>query len=309
MGLTDGEGVDSDQLILMQAFLNASAEREREVTPAEESAADKEPAGGETGAAAQGAEGAMGKTDAPAANLRAARKGPAEKSEPQPLAIEMARDFGMVGILSAGTFDPESVSAAWAAANSLGADAVSAQGNMWGDVIGEAGGTNALGLLSLGDGGGGKHQGIGLGEVGTWGTLGNCEGPDCRGLGPGGPGTFARPGLADRKPTGISMRTAVPTVSGRLPKEVVQRIVRQNHGRFRLCYEKGLTQNPNLTGRVAVRFLIGSDGSVANAASGGSSLPNSEVATCVVRAFYGLSFPKPDAGTVSVTYPITFSPE
>lgn len=309
MGLTDGEGVDTEQLILMQAFLNASAEREREKQPAEAPAKDAEPAGGKPGAAAQGEEGAMGKPDAPAANARAARKGPAENTNPQPSPIEVAKDFGMVGLLAGGVFDPDSPSAAWADPSSLGADALSAQGNMWGDVIGEAGGSNGLGLFSLGDGGGGTRQGIGLGEVGTWGTLGNCQGPDCRGIGPGMPGGIGRPGLAEHKTKGPGLRAAVANVSGRLPKEVIQRIVRQNHGRFRLCYEQGLSSNPNLTGRVAVRFLIGSDGSVASAASGGSNLPNSEVTSCVVRAFYGLSFPKPEAGTVSVTYPITFSPE
>ncbi len=52
--------------------------------------------------------------------------------------------------------------------------------------------------------------------------------------------------------------------SGRLPPEVIQRIVRQNFGRFRLCYENGLRNNPNLQGRVSVRFVIGRDGAVSN---------------------------------------------
>ena len=45
--------------------------------------------------------------------------------------------------------------------------------------------------------------------------------------------------------------------NGRIPAEVIQRIVRQNFGRFRLCYENGLRNNPNLQGRVAVSFVIG----------------------------------------------------
>jgi hypothetical protein len=31
------------------------------------------------------------------------------------------------------------------------------------------------------------------------------------------------------------------------------------------------------------------------------------VSACVVRAFYGLSFPQPEGGIVTVTYPIRFS--
>ena len=97
-------------------------------------------------------------------------------------------------------------------------------------------------------------------------------------------------------------------MSGRLPPEVIQRIVRQNYGRFRMCYERGLAQNPNLTGRVAVRFVIDNNGAVSYAGNGGSDMPSSEVTQCVVGAFYGLSFPAPEGGVVKVMYPIMFSP-
>lgn len=104
------------------------------------------------------------------------------------------------------------------------------------------------------------------------------------------------------------MGAGVTTVSGRLPPQVIQRIVRQNFGRFRLCYEKGLIANPNLEGRVSVRFVIGRDGAVASASNGGSSLPDASVVSCVVSAYYGLSFPKPEGGIVTVSYPLTFNP-
>ena len=91
------------------------------------------------------------------------------------------------------------------------------------------------------------------------------------------------------------------------PPEVIQRIVRQNFGRFRLCYENGLRSNPNLTGTVSVSFVIGVSGSVGSV-GGGGSLPDSGVVSCVTKAFYGLSFPQPEGGVVKVTYPIAFSP-
>jgi len=97
------------------------------------------------------------------------------------------------------------------------------------------------------------------------------------------------------------------SVSGRLPPEVIQRIVRQNFGRFRLCYENGLRNNPNLQGRVVVRFVIGRDGRVSNV-GGGGDLPDGGVTSCVTRAFYGLSFPQPEGGIVTVSYPIVFTP-
>jgi tetratricopeptide (TPR) repeat protein len=98
------------------------------------------------------------------------------------------------------------------------------------------------------------------------------------------------------------------SVTGRLPSEVVQRIVRQNYGRFRMCYEQGLLRNPNLQGRVSTRFVIGQDGAVSNMQNSGSNLPDSDVVQCVINAYNGLSFPVPEAGVVTVVYPLVFAP-
>jgi hypothetical protein len=96
--------------------------------------------------------------------------------------------------------------------------------------------------------------------------------------------------------------------NGRLPAEVIQRIVRQNFGRFRLCYEAGLRNNPGLTGRVATTFVIGRDGAVNQSSDAGSDLPDQNVVACVVRSFNALSFPPPDGGVATVTYPIILTP-
>ena len=97
-------------------------------------------------------------------------------------------------------------------------------------------------------------------------------------------------------------------MNGRLPAEVIQRIVRQNFGRFRMCYEDGLRGNPSLQGRVGVKFAIDRSGGVAMASDGGSDLPDQGVVKCVVRGFENLSFPAPEGGIVTVVYPIVFSP-
>jgi hypothetical protein len=97
-------------------------------------------------------------------------------------------------------------------------------------------------------------------------------------------------------------------VNGRLPPEIIQRIVRQNFGRFRLCYENGLRTSPNLQGRVSVKFMIDRNGAVAMTADGGSDIPDTTVTQCVVRGFANLSFPQPEGGNVTVVYPILFSP-
>jgi len=97
-------------------------------------------------------------------------------------------------------------------------------------------------------------------------------------------------------------------VTGGLPSEVIARIVRQNFGRFRLCYEDALRKNPALAGRVAVRFGIDRSGAVSSVADGGSDIPDATMIACVTRGFGNLSFPQPEGGSVEVVYPIVFDP-
>jgi hypothetical protein len=95
---------------------------------------------------------------------------------------------------------------------------------------------------------------------------------------------------------------------GRLAPEVIQRVVRQHFGRFRLCYERNLRDCPNLSGRVNVKFFIDLDGSVKQPRNADSDMPDGETVACVVEAFRALQFPPPEGGYVTVTYPVMFSP-
>ena len=247
----------------------------------------------------------MGKETSKESNKRYAVQGPQDNQDPhlaRQAALREAMEFGMIGLLNTGAAgDPNAPTAPWGRDTSLGTDEVSAMGNMWGDEIGEAFGAGGLGLSGIGEGGGGRGEGIGLGNIGT---LGHGAGT---GTGQGFGSGHGRLGGTHRAKA-PRVRMGVTQVSGRLPGEVIRRIVRQNFGRFRLCYEQGLGRNPNLEGRVTVRFVIGRDGAVSNVANGGSDLPDSSVVSCVVKAFYGLSFPKPEGGIVTVQYPILLQP-
>jgi len=154
-------------------------------------------------------------------------------------------------------------------------------------------------LSGGGLGGGGKGFGVGLDRIGT------CMGANCGGDGTGR--SMGRLGGTHKTGSPSVRSNGVSTVSGRLPSDVIQRIVRQNFGRFRNCYEMGLRANPNLEGRVTARFVIGRDGAVSNVSAGGD-LPDAQVRSCVASAFYGLSFPAPDNGIVTVSYPIMLTP-
>jgi hypothetical protein len=97
-------------------------------------------------------------------------------------------------------------------------------------------------------------------------------------------------------------------VHGALPRGAIHRVIRQSWGQLGACYAEGLARNPNLEGRVSVRFVIGRDGSVRKAENAGSDLPDDEAVECVVGAYSGLSFPQPERGTVTVSSRIGFAP-
>jgi hypothetical protein len=67
-----------------------------------------------------------------------------------------------------------------------------------------------------------------------------------------------RGGLGDRR---FAQRVTGP--DGHLPSELIQRVVRDNFGRFETCYRGGLRRNPTLRGRVVVTFVIDRRGNVA----------------------------------------------
>lgn len=316
-GLTgdDDEALARDNVYAMQAMLDHAAEREQDRR--EETGSLGETAGPTSGSSgggqAAGAAGKMGRADAPVAHARWSAKGDA-KPEDATLArqrdVDAARQFGMLGLLNASSLsDPNAPVVPWGSALN-GADKESHTGELFAETIGDAWGTG-LGLSGTGEGGGGAANGIGLDGIGGLGHLtgasGTCGQVGCNGPGGMGHGTGHVGGT--HTPLGIRVREPKEIVTnGRIPPEVIQRIVRMNAGRYRNCYENGLRTNPNLEGRVAVRFVIDRSGGVALANDGGSDLPDAAVRECVVKSFYTLSFPPPQGGVVNVTYPLLFSP-
>lgn len=235
---------------------------------------------GGTGTRARGEDGAQPSSPAAPAGTAAAAAASAPPADEPRLARQSATrdaaEFGMLGLLSAG------------AAGDPGGTPPSS--NAWGDPIGDAFGSGGLGLSEVGAGGGGL---AGIGALG----LGGGQGAGAGRLGGGHAGGDPP-----------KVRPGTPTVNGRLPPEVIARIVRQSFGRFRLCYEAGLRSDPALAGKISARFVIGREGAVSNVGDAGSDLSDASVVSCVLSAFNGLSFPQPEGGRVSVVYPITFAP-
>jgi hypothetical protein len=304
LGATEEDPFDADRLALMQRLLNASAQHETERVPDDGAAAG----GGDVnpGRAARDPSGAAGRPDTERSGRWAARG--TARPETATLAREhekaAAETFGVIGVLaSAFQSDPNAPVVSWGTVSN-GSDDVSKIGHLYGGTIDDAAGVGGVGPWGLEQGGGGTANLIGLNGVDALGHTGSCTGGPCDGVGVGA-----------GRPNGGHVshfkgpRYGTPTTNGRLAPEIIQRVVRLNDGRYRFCYQSALRTDPSLQGRVTVKFMIDRHGAVAFAADGGSDIPDEGVRQCVVRSFQALSFPEPENGTVTVVYPIVFSPE
>lgn len=94
---------------------------------------------------------------------------------------------------------------------------------------------------------------------------------------------------------------------GTLDASHVASVLRQQLGGIRSCYERALRNNPTLSGRLDLRFTIGTSGRVTSASTSGlGSAP--EVGSCVVGRVRGLVFRAPEGGSVDFSFPFNFAP-
>jgi hypothetical protein len=125
---------------------------------------------------------------------------------------------------------------------------------------------------------------------------------------PGSPGPPAGP---------FHIRQGRTQVSGRLPWEVVRRIVRKSYGDLRTCYEAGLVKSPSLKGHLTMKLVIDiapgppaelRSGVLTEAVKTDSDLPDAAMVDCVVGVFRRMEFPEPESGSVTVLFPLSFAP-
>jgi outer membrane biosynthesis protein TonB len=96
---------------------------------------------------------------------------------------------------------------------------------------------------------------------------------------------------------------------GWLYKEDIRAVIRRQTGSVRSCYERALVARPALQGRVDVRFVIDTNGAVAQSAIHSTTLGDAQVEDCIGQAACDWQFPRPNGGgIVIVSYPFNLIP-
>jgi hypothetical protein len=288
------EDNDSNRFVGYLSQPNQTPEEEEVVHDTE-----KAEVGGVAGARHAGAEGKAGNPSSQKPAGRYAMKGPATAIPTMARNFDpemAARNAGILGLMKA---DSGHFMASPFGSYAQGNDDADIWGQVVGSEVGESFGNGGIGLVGTGRGGGGNGEGtIGLGSVGT---IGHNRPGD-------GSGMLRSTGFGDRTKRVPQPRMGVAQVVGGLDKDLIRRVVRAHINEIRYCYNQGLARDPNLKGRVAVQFQIGSTGKVPTAIVSETDVKDNNVGSCIASAVRRWQFPKPPGGgTVIVTYPFVLA--
>lgn len=192
--------------------------------------------------------------------------------------VEVAQAAGLLtgGVLDA--FD-----------SALGGDLIAAAGALQGSQFGRG---PAIGTL------GGRR--LGGGEVGGIGSIGRS----------GGSSSGHAYGGGTRKGQGAIARAGGEVVMvGSLQKSEIEAVIQKSLTSIRYCYQRRLQAQPELGGKIIVKFVVAADGSVSSSSVKKSSMGDAEVESCILGRFRRMTFPAPRGGGMAiVSYPFLFSP-
>lgn len=161
-----------------------------------------------------------------------------------------------------------------------------------GDNLIVGAGSGGMGLRGTGGGGGGQGFGRihGMGRIDTG----------------GGRGTRARLGGKKKRKKKL-VRRGKGNVAGFCKEKDITRVVSSRQRGITYCYEKELARNPELQGKVTMKWRIGLDGKVSKVLVASSTLKNKTVEGCMKRSIQRWRFPKPEGGMCQIQFPFVFS--
>jgi len=169
------------------------------------------------------------------------------------------------------------------------------QGGAFGDVAQALSGAGGVAVATE-PGGVGGRKGGGQGGAASIGDLGTSGG--------------GKVALGTKSEVQVSGSVGVEEAEVDSPDVDQQKLgafVRARMAAIKACYELQLKRNPNLKGKIRIRFTILETGGLADVAAVENTLGSGDVAACIVGTVRGWRTPFRPSGTVQVEYPFIFT--
>lgn len=224
---------------------------------------------------------------------KAAEKKPAETTEQQAArkaarAAAVAKAVQSKGILKVlGALGPGTGSGAVA-------DVFGAGGGMT-DVASALSGAGGV-AVATDPGAGGGRKGGGEGGAASIGTLATSGG-----------GTVAYGAKTEVKVTGTVATEEAEVDSSEIDQQKLAAFIKARMSAIKGCYENALKRNPNLRGKITIRFTILETGGLADIESATNTMNAADVAACIMGTMRSWRTPFKPSGPVTVEYPFVFS--
>jgi hypothetical protein len=97
-------------------------------------------------------------------------------------------------------------------------------------------------------------------------------------------------------------------VDPELDPAVVAKTVKANLGPVHRCYDDEVAKNPNLNGKLIVRWKIERDGTTKDVSAETDTVADPTLTGCVLDLVRTWRFPPPAGGTITVSFPFVFQP-
>jgi outer membrane biosynthesis protein TonB len=174
------------------------------------------------------------------------------------------------------------------------------------DVFGTGGGIGDVATALSGAGGvavatdpgaGGGRKGGGQGGAASIGDLATSGG-----------GKVGLGAKSEVRVSGSVATEAAEIDSAEIDQGKLGAFVRARMGLVKACYENALKRNPNLRGKLTIRFTILETGGIADITTALNTIGAPDVAACIVNAMRTWRTQFRPSGPVTVEYPFVFSP-
>lgn len=157
-----------------------------------------------------------------------------------------------------------------------------------------------------GEGLGTDLKNVGAGGKGTS-TVG-ISGVGSKGRGGGEAGYGGNGGLGDKGTLAIvNIEGNTDDFVSTIDREAIKRIVQSNRNAIKSCYDKELTKNPTLSGKIVLQWQITQGGRMINAKVKSNDMKSNSLGPCIINRLSVLKFPDPGPSEIAeVAFPFVF---